>query len=177
MGLAVVHGIIERHHGVIWVDSKPGKGSTFQVFLPSVEAVASPQAVPLPAVLKGNERILVVDDEKTLLDTEVAMLERLGYAVIGTTSPVEALEIFRLEPDRFDLVYTDMTMPGMTGLTLAKKIMRIRPHVPVILYSGYGTLVDNHEIVKSGVSAFLTKPMILEDLAATVREALKNGRK
>ena len=178
MGLAVVHGIVENHDGAVWVDSKPGKGSTFHMLFPAVEADGFEVKIDHPQpVLKGTERILVVDDEKALLETEIAMLERLGYKVTGTTSPMEALKTFRKQPDHFDLIYTDMTMPGMTGLTLAKKLMEIRPHVPVILYSGHRVPANNNEIVKSGIKAFLTKPVILEDIAATIKEVLEDAKR
>ena len=178
MGLAVVHGIVENHGGAVWVDSKPGKGSTFHMLFPAVEAGGFEVEIDHPQpVLKGTERILVVDDEKALLEAEIAMLERLGYKVTGTTSPMEALKTFRKQPDQFDLIYTDMTMPGMTGLTLAKKLMEIRPHVPVILYSGHRVPANNNEIVKSGIKAFLTKPVILEDIAATIKEVLEDAKR
>ena len=177
MGLAVVHGIVENHAGVVWVDSEPGKGSTFHMLFPAVEADGFEVEIDHPEpVLKGAERILVVDDEESLLKAEMEMLERLGYKVTGTTNSMEALETFRKQPDQFDLIYTDMTMPEMTGLTLAKKLMEIRPHVPVILYSGHRVLADNNEIVKSGIKAFLTKPVILEEIAATIREVLKDAK-
>ena len=178
MGLAVVHGIVENHGGTVWVDSKPGKGSTFHMLFPAVEADGFEVGIDHPQpVLKGTERILVVDDEESLLKAEMEMLERLGYKVTGTTSPMEALETFRKQPDEFDLIYTDMTMPGMTGLTLAKKLMEIRPHVPVILYSGHRFPADNNEIVKSGIKAFLTKPVILEEIAATIKEVLEDAKR
>ena len=178
MGLAVVHGIVENHDGAVWVDSKPGKGSTFHMLFPAVEADGFEVEIDHPQpVLKGTERILVVDDEKALLETEIAMLERLGYKVTGTTSPMEALKTFRKQPDHFDLIYTDMTMPGMTGLTLAKKLMEIRPHVPVILYSGHRFLANSNELVKSGIKSFLTKPVALEDIAVTIREVLKDAER
>lgn len=174
MGLAVAHGIIENHEGTIWANSEPGKGTTFQVLFPAVEAEFIEEASSPGFIFGGKEHILVVDDEKALLNAEMIMLERLGYEVIGTTSPIDALKIFRKQPDKFDLVYTDMTMPEMTGLTLAKKVMEIRPNFPVILYSGHRGLEDNNEIGSSGIKAFLTKPTILEDLAATIREVLDN---
>ena len=177
MGLAVVHGIVENHGGAIWVNSKPGKGSTFHLLFPVAETGTTQEINSSGPVIKGNERILLVDDEEALLKTEMAILERLGYEVTGTTSPLEALKVFREQPDRFDLVYTDMTMPHMTGLTLAKKLMEIRPHLPVILYSGRGDLIDNDEIDKSGIRAFLAKPVLLEDLALTFREVLENEKR
>ena len=177
MGLAVVHGIIENHDGVIWATSEQGKGSTFYVLFPAVESDVAEEMYSPALVVKGNERILVVDDEEALLDAEMEMLERLGYEVIGVTSPIEALKIFREQPDQFGLVYTDMTMPGMTGLTLAKELMKLRPHMPVILYSGHQGLADNGEIEKSGIRAFLTKPMLLEELASTIREVLDDEKR
>jgi PAS domain S-box-containing protein len=178
MGLAVVHGIIENHGGIIWVESEPGKGSAFHMLFPTVETAGLEPEIehPQPA-LKGSERVLVVDDEEALLEAEMDMLERLGYEVTGTTSPVEALELFRRQPYQFDLIYTDMTMPGMTGLSLAKKTMEIRPLVPVILYSGHTALKGNNEVAESGIKAFLTKPIILEDLASTIREVLDDSKR
>ena len=178
MGLAVVHGIVENHGGVVWVESEPGKGSTFHVLFPAVEADGFEDKIDhSQPLLKGAERILVVDDERALLEVEIGMLERLGYKVTGATSPMEALKTFRKQPDEFDLIYTDMTMPGMTGLALAKKLMEIRPHVPVILYSGHMVPANDNEIVKSGIKAFLTKPVTLEDLAATVKEVLEDAKR
>lgn len=176
MGLAVVHGIIDNHRGAIWASSELGKGSTFQVLFPAVEAEFSQEADSPGIVLGGKERILVVDDEKGLLEAEMEILERLGYEVIGATSSIDALKMFREQPDQFDLVYTDMTMPGMTGLTLAKKVLEIRPNLPVILYSGHRNLVNKNEIGTSGIKAFLTKPITMEDLASTIREILDNEK-
>lgn len=176
MGLAVVHGIIENHKATIWVDSELGKGSSFQILFPAVEAGFIEDAETFDVILGGKERILVVDDEKGLLEAEMEILERLGYEVVGTTSSLYALKMFQEKPDEFDLVYTDMTMPAMTGLTLAKKVLEIRPNLPVILYSGHSGLTENNEIGSSGIKAFLTKPIILEDLAATIREVLDNEK-
>ena len=174
MGLAVVHGIVENHKAIIWANSELGKGSTFQALFPAVAAEFTQETGSGDVILGGNERILVVDDEKGLLEAEMDMLGRLGYEVVGTTSSLDALKIFREQPDHFDLVYTDMTMPAMTGLTLAKKVMEMRPHLPVILYSGHRDLAEKNGIGTSGIKAFLTKPIILQDLAATIREVLDN---
>jgi len=177
MGLAVVHGIIESHESVIWVNSEPGKGSTFHLLFPVAKTGISQEIVSAGFVDKGNEQILIVEDEKALLKMEIETFERLGYKVTGTTSPIEALKVFREQPDRFDLVYTDMTMPNMTGLALAKKLMDIRPHMPVILYSGYDHLIDSDELSKSGISAFLKKPVLMEQLASAIREVLRNAKR
>ena len=177
MGLAVVHGIIDNHGSVIWVNSEPGKGSTFHLLFPAVEA-GTAQNIDSPGqVLKGNERILLVDDEEAVLKVMIEMLGELGYEVTGTTSPIEALKAFREQPDSFDLVFTDATMPRMTGLTLTKNLVKIRPHVPVILYTGHGDLPDGDETRKSGVSAFLRKPILLKRLASTIREVLANAKR
>jgi two-component system cell cycle sensor histidine kinase/response regulator CckA len=115
MGLSVVHGIIKSHGGAISVKSEPGKGSTFELFLPKIEmntALAADDNMPLAT---GDERILFVDDEKVLTDMGRQMLERLGYKVVCRTSSIEALEQFKAQPGNFDLVITDMTMPNMTG--------------------------------------------------------------
>ena len=174
MGLAVVHGIIESHNGVIWVESDIGKGSTFHILFPVAET-GNPSKINLPVpAFRGDERILLVDDQENVLKVEAEILRRLGYRVIATTDPIEALEIFRKQPDEFDLVYTDLTMPFMTGLTLSKKLLEIRPKLPVILYTGLGSHFDLDKIGKIGISALLKKPVLLEDLASTIRKVLKN---
>ncbi len=124
MGLAVVHGIIETHGGAIWVESKPGRGAAFHMLFPVVKTKIAQKSERRHSTVKGNERILLIDDQQSLLKVEAEILRRLGYEVTATTNPMEALEIFRKEPDSFDLVYTDLTMPYMTGLTLSRKLWR-----------------------------------------------------
>jgi len=171
MGLSLAHGIVRNYDGTIIVDSTPGKGSTFEVLLPQSEAeiVPEPEQEIIPG---GNERILFIDDEPALAKMAKQMLERLGYEVVTRTNSEEALELFRQEPDRFDLIITDMTMPGMTGDRLAAAVNAIRADIPVILCTGYSERISEEKAMAMGIRAFAMKPLAKKDLAATVRKAL-----
>lgn len=116
--------------------------------------------------------MLFVDDEEALANLGKQSLEHLGYKVTVTTSSPEALELFRAEPDKFDLVITDMTMPGMTGDKLAEEMIKIRPEIPIILCTGYSEQISEEKAKVLGFKAFVTKPLIIEDLASTVRRVL-----
>jgi len=133
MGLSVVHGIVESYNGAISVQSEPGKGSTFKILLPVVERCAEPERVKVFDIPKGTEHILFVDDEQVLVEISRTQLEGIGYNVSTMTSSLEALELFKTNPGRFDLVITDMTMPKMTGDELAWEIKRIAPDMPILL--------------------------------------------
>jgi PAS domain S-box-containing protein len=172
MGLAVIHGIVKDHGGNITAYSKPGKGSSFHVYLPRLEEEAELKSTLTEEIPGGSERILLVDDESALAQVGKQILERLGYEVEGKSNSLEALEVFRNEPDRFHLIISDVTMPQMTGIQLAIEARRIRPRVPFILCSGFSTAVTREEIRSIGVNDFVMKPIIKGELARVVRRVL-----
>jgi PAS domain S-box-containing protein len=172
LGLAVVHGIVTKSGGAVKVESTPGVGTTFHVYLPRVDRAPPLNADPPESVVGGFERILFVDDEKMLVDIGGKIMERLGYRVVSRTSPLEALELFRAKPDHFDLVVTDQTMPGMTGDALAKELMRIRPDIPIVVCTGYSQGLDPERAKQRGIKAFVMKPILIHDIAAAIRKAL-----
>jgi PAS domain S-box-containing protein len=173
LGLSVTHGIVKSHQGIIDVSSVPNKGTTFRVFLPCIEPSAEvPPPVAEPALPTGTERILLIEDEPALLELQVKMLQMLGYQVTGKNSPVESLVFFQRAPRNFDLVITDLTMPQLTGIELAREIQRIRPGLPMLLCSGTGVPPKEGEVSGIGFRGFLKKPFLLKELAGSVRDAL-----
>ncbi len=172
MGLAVVHGIVKSHDGMITVDSQSGAGAAFNVFIPRIEKMRrkkTEKRVPPPT---GSERILVVDDEESVCEITKRRLEQLGYHVTYETDGMAALELFRSRPRAFDLIITDQAMPTMTGEHLARELMRIQPDIPIILCTGYSSRIDAEKAGFLGIGAFIMKPVDKEDLAMTIRRVL-----
>ncbi|MCP4342305.1 MAG: PAS domain S-box protein [Desulfobulbaceae bacterium] len=172
MGLAIVHGIVKSYGGFITCHSTVGEGTVFQIHLPSVGGKIESKTKPIDLIPSGNERILLIDDEEMLADLGKAMLERLGYNVTARCSSLEALETFRNKPDQFDLVITDQTMPGMTGAELAREMLLIHPEIPIILCTGYSTVISEEKAKKMGIKEFIMKPITKKSIARLIRKVL-----
>jgi CheY-like chemotaxis protein len=175
LGLSVVRGIVKTYGGAVTVRSGPGKGATFEVFLPGMEQKAPEQAVPREALRTGIERILFVDDEKMLAELGREMLGSLGYTVTAETSSLNALQTFRNAPHGFDLVITDMTMPCLRGEELARELIAIRPDMPIILCTGFSELIDETQAREIGIREFVMKPYSVAKFADIIRKALKTN--
>ncbi|MHC1726212.1 MAG: PAS domain S-box protein [Syntrophobacteraceae bacterium] len=172
LGLAVVYGIVKDLPGGITVSSNPGEGTTFRVFFPIFETGETTSVAVSGRLATGKGRILIVDDEKYVVEMLKLMLGQLGYEVAARYSSSDALEAFQAQPERFDLVISDQTMPHMTGTDLAKEILKIRPDIPIILCTGFSAMIDEARARKIGIKAFLMKPMALQQLAEEIRKLL-----
>ncbi|MBW1780331.1 MAG: PAS domain S-box protein [Deltaproteobacteria bacterium] len=174
LGLSVVYGIVESYHGTVTVNSDPGKGTVFEVFLPFIEETSATETRRTRPMPTGRERILFVDDEAEIADSAKEILEGLGYQVEIETSSVKALWLFSQRPDEFAIVITDMTMPRMTGEVLAKEILRIRPDIPIVICTGYGDLINEDRAKEIGVRELIMKPASIANVADAIRRALDN---
>ncbi|GAB6147378.1 ATP-binding response regulator [Desulfocicer niacini] len=172
MGLAVVHGIVKNHRGTIAVDSTLGKGTKFSILFPLSQGKAAVEAKTIQEIPRGNETILFVDDEISIANMVQRMFERLGYKVQTATTPQDALDRFSLNPNHFDLIITDMTMPQMTGINLSEKLMDIRPDIPIIICTGHSALVDEEKAKEFGLAAYVMKPIEIREIAQTIRNVL-----
>jgi PAS domain S-box-containing protein len=177
MGLAVVYGIVKKLRGGIAVETAPGKGSTFSVFLPRVcrEELHETCDDPMPVSL-GTEAVLFIDDEEAVTAMSHKTLQRLGYNVTSTTDPKEALALFLQDPSRFELVVTDQAMPGITGMKLAERMLEVRKDLPIILCTGYSDVASAEKAKAAGISTFLSKPYRKQVLAETVRQLLDGSK-
>jgi PAS domain S-box-containing protein len=173
MGLSVVHGIVKNINGTIQVSSEPDQGTQFHIYLPVVTSFLKKQEFQRKSsIVHGTERILLVDDEKAILDMESKMLQRMGYLVTSRTSSIEALEAFRANPNNYDLVITDMAMPNMPGDILANELIKIRPDIPIMLCTGFSETSSNEKVASSGIKGFLMKPIVMKELSQKIREVL-----
>jgi CheY-like chemotaxis protein len=173
LGLSVVHGIVKNYRGGITVQSEPGKGTSLTVYLPKVvdEPAKVKEALPV-SPLPGLERIVVVDDETMITSLFQSILNRFGYQSFIFNDGSEALDFIAKQPEAFDLLITDMTMPQMNGLDLSLKARAIRPNLPIILCTGYSKLISEDQAQDLGIDVFLMKPFSIEDLFSAMRKAL-----
>ncbi len=178
LGLAVAAGIVEEYKGYIRVHSEPGQGSTFHVYLPIVDR---PAATHTPekeekSPLSGEETIMFVDDEEALRELSYDILKGFGYTVYTFSNGIEAFEAYNADSYRFDLVVTDMTMPGMTGLELSKRILELRPEQPIVLCTGYSETIDREKALSTGITEYVEKPFIIKALAMVIRKVLDEAK-
>jgi len=172
MGLATVHGIIASHGGEIFVDSQPGEGTSFDIYLPQTTFQATDAETEDTSIPEGSERILFVDDEEEIAILGKHMLERAGYFVTADTDSQNALNTFKKRPKDFDLVVTDQAMPKLYGVKLAEEILKIRADIPIILISGFADTITAESVKKMGISEFVMKPLVGYELGRAIRQAL-----
>ncbi len=176
LGLSVVHGIVKSYGGAVTAYSELGKGSTFSVYLPCLQEEGSVRETPpAPKVEAGSERILLVDDDPAQLKGLARMLERFGYKVTARTSGRTASTTFKKDPRAFDLIITDQTMPRMSGIELARSLVKVRPDIPVILCTGFSEKVNGENVGRDGIRSFIMKPFTAQEISELVRKVL-DGR-
>jgi PAS domain S-box-containing protein len=174
LGLAVVHGIASRHNGAVTVQSRPGAGTVFTVYFPACDMEEMRPDRPSASPVRGTGRILLVDDEIILAESGQRLMEDSGYNVTVCTDGSEALAVFRQAPEAFDLVMTDLSMPGVDGKALAMEVLALRPELPVILCTGYGETFPPNEAWKIGIREYITKPVDWNSLSAVIDGLLRN---
>lgn len=176
MGLAVVHGIAKNHGGVVTAESPPGKGAVFTIHLPMLDDKGLPESKASEEIPCGTESILFIDDEASIVNMNRQILERLGYQVDTRMNPEDALNLFQSRPQAYDLVITDMTMPQMTGVQLAERLKTLRSDIPVIICTGYSSLIDAKKASELEMDAYVMKPITKRAIATTIRSVLNKVR-
>jgi len=176
MGLSVVHGIVKNHGGALHVESDIGKGSTFHIYLPVMQRDNQEGGRPAHDAPMGSERILFVDDEEPIKELAETMLDLLGYTVVACTSSRAALELFREQPEGFDLVITDQTMPDLTGLELTKELIRIRSDIPIILCTGFSELITEKTVKDLGINELFMKPIVMHEMADCIKRVITRSK-
>jgi CheY-like chemotaxis protein len=173
-GLYGADEIFQIYQGNISIDSDPGKRTTVRAYLPltdtgldDIPAIFAEQHFPM-----GHESVLLIDDEEDVLEMMHSMIEKLGYQVISKNSSIEALDTFRKQPQQFDLVITDQTMPEMMGLELVEQLIRIRPDIPVILCTGYTEMIAEDNAGSLGIGAYVMKPVRVREISVKIRKLL-----
>jgi len=172
LGLSVVHGIVKSYKGKITVDSEPGKGTTFSVYFPLFDREKFLEIKSSNEIPRGSYYILFVDDEDHIVEMGKKLLEKLGNKVITSNNPIDAIKLFYENPDKFDIVITDHTMPNMTGIELALKLFAKKPDIPVILCTGYSESINRKKALSMGVKEFIMKPYSRRKIAQTIKTVM-----
>jgi len=174
LGLAVVHGIVTGHSGIITVESDVGKGTAFSILFPVIDTPVVPEIIKETSnnIERGKGHILVVDDETDLINLYETALTKSGYQVTTCCQGEQALEKFQADPSRYNLVFTDQLMPGLTGIQLSQALLNIKPNIPIVLATGFSESISEQEIEKYGIRSFLQKPIKIQNLISTIRRLL-----
>lgn len=176
LGLSVVHGIVKKLQGIITVDSELGKGTIFNLYIPCQQSDSSIEQQQQQSIIrKGTERIVLIDDESDMIETTELLLTSLGYKVSSYIDSYTALNAIKRDSDSFDLLITDYTMPGMTGLQLARNLQEAEINIPVILVSGFFPLEIEAELINVKISGMIQKPVIPHELSEAIQKALDSS--
>ena len=173
LGLATVHGIVTSQEGAILLDSTPGEGSTFRVYLPRVERAAEIVLDKDAPAMQGTEHVLLVDDQEEIVRLSERILGRLGYRVTSSVDSVTALDLFKSAPHSFDVVVTDHTMPGMTGAQLAAEMLKIRPGLPIVIMTGFSESFGPEDARRMGIREYIMKPVLASELSRAIQSAVQ----
>jgi CheY-like chemotaxis protein len=177
LGLSVVHGIVKAHEGAILVESRVGEGTAFRIDFPALDQHEPSGARPRATTIEGRgEHVLCVDDEPALVELLRDQLATLGYRVTAHVSPLEALSDFLARPLDFDVMLTDLTMPGMSGADLAERVLKARPDLPIVMATGYGHVMSEERARELGLRPLLYKPFSMAALGDAIQDALASAR-